>query len=1175
MSDDSVPPAQKCTLPSCTNPAVDPLSNGALCQEHLDGLDEDGADVGDQDHEGAEAALENDIVDDVQEDVEREPLAGDKPDVDLETTDERDHENPIDVSDVTDAGRAEMLREYLEAFVDEFGKVPRLMPLKEDGKAPAAGVTYAAGRAELVDGRKAIRQIREQGARGFALYAGRWDCNTEDLVLVDVDDRETFPYEAFPDTLEVLSGSGRGEHFTFRNAGDVENAKGKDGVDGEIRSKNWYCVTPGSVHPTGGVYHVQEERDVATLEHDDVPEELQPGTSSMDRDEIVELDPPEALESAEFTNDFGTSLEELRERDEKLDALLERLQPPGFAYPSTSEADFATVTKLWFWRFSEQQIADIMRKYRRRGKIIDRDGYLATTISKAARGERFDPDGDDDDGDARPVSALPLAQLDALSPQQRRRAAKKRDLEWPSTQEARDRLFEVLTEVMANEDDRVIDAPTSLGKSYTVASTHWNDPQYDAVTGGRPVVHLSKTRDARDEAIATANENDVDNFVLRARHEACPVAAGDYDPPEDDDADEIDDTPITLEGVSASEWLREQCEGKGIPFSAAHRHLEQHNDQGISKLPCCGDHQAEGEDQADSSECPAIKQWKELREAEDLALIQATHEFAHVPGLRMHTNIVFDEEPDFEQDLDQNCIRRAVSAYLREVGADLSTFEQLLRVSKEGLSRNEHDPRSFDQRWEDLRADLNVEPDREWYFENPNAHTLAPALARAILNAEDRGNGRRAATVPHEPPRLDANAREEDGWNREWVTVVLDDENTIRTVRTAPDLGIVRSVIGLDAHPSIPVWARNTVQHIDGKDVLEPEERRLWRRYERGLRVVQVGDATRPLASGKYFNEEKTSAIVEQLREEYGADFCTAITASSVEHRLADIMKEAGVSLTPADDGGYEELMHFGEEKSRNDFAAEEIGFVNGCIDPGDDFVLDLIAELDLDAEPERSDVECSDCGGDGCYECDDTGRHRAHGRGFVGEDAATAEEILASVRENHTAQSAGRYARNPSDPESTATVFVRTDALPLDFADVQVPGVEWLFGDVQQAIVEQLRSIPGMKTARELADAVGCSKEHVRSTLKRLVDRDAVQAVDASGPHGATLFGDAGVAPSGVVEVTPDEIANGPVWGSYTWALAIRDPTERDIGPTGGGIGSSPRSGQVWNWRDVTDPGE
>ncbi|WP_052367761.1 transcriptional regulator [Haloferax sp. ATB1] len=757
----------------------------------------------------------------------------------------------------------------------------------------------------------------------------------------------------------------------------------------------------------------------------------------------------------------------------------------------------------------------------------------------------------DEDIDASPESALPLAQLDALSPDERRRAAKKRGLRWPSTREARDKLFAKITEAMRHEDETVIDAPTSLGKSYTVVTEAWDSEQYKSVTGGRPVVHLSATRDARDEAIEAADEAGINYFALLSRHEACPVAAGDHDP---EHVQGTDRQAVTINGVPASEWLTRMCEGRGIAFSAAHRHLETHNDQNC-KLPCCHGSpttydEEDGEfEEGEASKCPAIKQWEDLRnkDAEDLAVIIATHNFAHVPGLRTGNNVVIDEEPDFTADLSKDRIARAITAYLKEIDAPVKTWESFVQLSlHEGWEGDAARERNA------LRDQLNREPDREWYFETDGAHTLAPALARAIFHAEDRGNGRRVGKTPHEPPRLDAQVSDDDGWNREWVSVVLDEDNEVRTVRTAPDLSQARSVIGLDAHPARPVWSVNTVPHINTTPVLEPEERQLWRRFERGLRVVQVGDATRPLASGEYFNERQVETVVEHLHEEYGHYFRTAITTGAVEQQLKQIMADTGVQ-TP-------DTMHYGEEKSRNDFAHERIGLIEGCIDPGDDFVVDLLAELDLDAAPKMVDVDGEE--------------QRAHGREFVGDDADVAGEILASVRENHTAQAAGRYARNPEDPDSHATVFVRTDAVPTGFADIQVPGVEWCFTEKQRAIVEQLRESPTTTSARELADAVGVSKEHVRKTLGRLADGGSVDAFDRAGPHGATLYGDSGLPASGTVDFGDSQTANNPVLDTYTWALAISDPDFVANAETDEAATDDTADPVTWDWKSGSTHG-
>jgi DNA-binding transcriptional ArsR family regulator len=368
-----------------------------------------------------------------------------------------------------------------------------------------------------------------------------------------------------------------------------------------------------------------------------------------------------------------------------------------------------------------------------------------------------------------------------------------------------------------------------------------------------------------------------------------------------------------------------------------------------------------------------------------------------------------------------------------------------------------------------------------------------------------------------------------------WVTVILDEDNRVRTIRAAPDLSLARCVVGLDAHPSAPLWQRNTRPDITTEQLLDADERRLWRRFERGLTVVQVGEATRPLASGEYFDEGGTRAVLEHLHETYADAFRTVITASSVESRTKQLLREVGVKDS--------ETMHYGEEKSRNDFRDETVGLVNGSIDPGDDYVLDLLAECGLDARPETVETEAGDV-------------RRAHGREFVGSDAEAAREILASVRENHVAQAAGRYARSADDPTNTATVFVRTDAIPAVFADLQVPGVEWVATDTQRRVIEELRERTGA-TARELAEATGVTKRHVAKTLARLLDNGSVECREGAAKYGANVYS-TDDTPSGVVSLGGERITNSGVWDVYTWAFVIRPVSGDYAEASSGSVGTS-----------------
>jgi hypothetical protein len=614
----------------------------------------------------------------------------------------------------------------------------------------------------------------------------------------------------------------------------------------------------------------------------------------------------------------------------------------------------------------------------------------------------------------------------------------------------------------------------------------------------------------------------------------------------------------------ASEWIERVCNGQGVHFSSAHQYLDKHNDQGVD-LPCTHE-----------GTCPAIKQHERRREGEH-ALVIGTHNFAHIPGLRHGRHVVMDEEPDFSVDMDTDRVRRAVNAYLTEVGAPVTNWESFL-----GLANYDGYGDDAFREAEETERCIQQTPEYEWYIENEDAHTLAPAICRAVWNAEEQPTGRVRGKTYHEPPRLDAHASDDDMWNREWLTIVLDQQNEVRNIRSVPDFNPCKSVVGLDAHPALPLWQVNTWPDIQRYPILDHAERSAWREHERGLRVVQVGDATRPLGRSTYYDAEGITTLVEQLREEHGEKFRTAITTKTVKSMMRQDMEIAGVDNP--------EMMHFGNTKSKNDFAGEEVGLVNGCQDPGDGYVLDLLAEIGADAMPEEGEVCCDTCGdrdenpeepGPGCPDCAGTGMARKHGRGFTGPDAETAEAILDSVRQAETAQAAGRWARRPDDPDDHATVYVRTDVLPSHMVDVQVPGVVWTFTDKQRSVVEVLRESSERLPAREIAHRADVSKETVRRTLSRLApdgdgdsNREHVHAFEKEGKHGATLYAADGTPNNGVADVSlEDETATSHVWDYYTWSVAVSDPAEEpkhvETGPAGGVEEAADE-----NWADVTaDP--
>ncbi|ESS12801.1 MAG: hypothetical protein A07HR60_00271, partial [uncultured archaeon A07HR60] len=405
-----------------------------------------------------------------------------------------------------------------------------------------------------------------------------------------------------------------------------------------------------------------------------------------------------------------------------------------------------------------------------------------------------------------PTAVLPLERLRALDDDEARRFANRHDVEWPTTEEVRNRLEAAITQTMANEERGVVDAPTSGGKTHQIAATPWRDVD-ESVTGGAPVLHLHETKKARDEHARTTADQLGEDSVRRlcSGFEVCPIARGDHDP--SDDEQDSDLQTITIDGMAASEWFDEMANNRELPFSVVHAAARRRNDQHLSELPCSPGDQM----------CLSQSQYAGVPRNADgevtADVIHATHPFGHVPSLRHSVNVVFDEEPDFESDITHDRAQRAVTAFLQLTDTGPDTWEELISTARtvpdNDLAKpwNEHanpENRADRETFQNTVEALEHDPGREWYLQQSDAHTLARPIARGVFNAlYDRdpfnANDRATQRTSHNPPRFDDDARDSDFWNREWVTVVIDNTNRLRRVRAAPDFSGARSVIGLDA----------------------------------------------------------------------------------------------------------------------------------------------------------------------------------------------------------------------------------------------------------------------------------------------------------------------------------------------------------------------------------------
>jgi hypothetical protein len=275
----------------------------------------------------------------------------------------------------------EKIKQLTQTDIAEFSKFlkhipiePYLIPLVRNGKDPDVpkGESWKDPKYKLT-----VEQAQERLAHGFNVGVV---ATGKDLVLFDHDapEKYTFPKE----TLTVKTRSGK-LHKYFLNDGSVKNADGKGQYAkcGEVRAEWKYVVAPGSYVPSDnesgdGVYRVIVEKELSPLCSEELPKEFQPSIVNNSTTQITAVNM-----AGSFRNQYGWSLEDLRVRDEKLDELLKNSDS---GYPSASEADMATLSKLLYWGYMESEAVNILQFFRDREKLKRKD-YLEMTLSKIGK----------------------------------------------------------------------------------------------------------------------------------------------------------------------------------------------------------------------------------------------------------------------------------------------------------------------------------------------------------------------------------------------------------------------------------------------------------------------------------------------------------------------------------------------------------------------------------------------------------------------------------------------------------------------------------------------------------------------------------------------------------------------------------------------------------------------
>jgi len=247
------------------------------------------------------------------------------------------------------------------------------IPVKKNDKKPDVKDSWLSekNRLSVEDAKKRLSQ-----GLNVAFVAEPTTLCVVDLDLYKRPDLKEELFKIFPLTLTVETPSG-GQHRYYRQDGMIKNADGKNRFHGagEVRANRKYVLVPGS-EINGKLYTVKEAIPPAMLSNVIIPAEFKPT--------ITELEMEKELERAqyeEFENRFGWTLADILLHDIQLGILLSQIHPRG--YPSPSEADMATISKLRFWEFDKKTIFTIMMRFRRREKVLKRKDYLERTYVKA------------------------------------------------------------------------------------------------------------------------------------------------------------------------------------------------------------------------------------------------------------------------------------------------------------------------------------------------------------------------------------------------------------------------------------------------------------------------------------------------------------------------------------------------------------------------------------------------------------------------------------------------------------------------------------------------------------------------------------------------------------------------------------------------------------------------
>jgi hypothetical protein len=308
-----------------------------------------------------------------------------------------------------------------------------------------------------------------------------------------------------------------------------------------------------------------------------------------------------------------------------------------------------------------------------------------------------------------------------------------------------------------------------------------------------------------------------------------------------------------------------------------------------------------------------------------------------------------------------------------------------------------------------------------------------------------------------------------------------------------PDLSSAAQIIGLDGIPTVQLWDLlfDHERDFEHHKVIPRDAYPTFFQSALNMDIVQMGGGTHHYAKTPPSSFDKSRFATVRLRE--NERFALISTKNALGHyRSRGLLDNYTVQDEDPDDDSNKlhpefKARHYGIIRSSNKFANESLGVVAGTPHPGDTVI-------------QRWSALCGFAGA-------------SEGTSIDKEFAGSTQEIYNHFVHNQVVQAILRFGRSDHVRETDgSTVYVITKALPPWFEanesiDIKRNSKEGTIISKVFQDNDHKKELEHTHTASTMAERVGVSRKHIKTTLDTLVEEGVLDVSRDHGKGGADLY--------------------------------------------------------------------